>query len=127
MSTRDIYEYLAEEYQTITLEQQAQAGADAQFFTYRGIDIAGYDISIYSDSAGASPLSEGLDYTLSFRYTFKSASEQEDTYAGVRIDNVTYQGVDLWLSMKVIGGYTKYTGGQYENVSADATITPMSF
>jgi len=120
MSTRDIYEYTKGEYQTITLIKQSDATAAAKYITFMGVDMAGYDITIYSDSAGASPLTEGLDYTLMYKDTLRSVAESENIYAGYRIDTVVYQGVPLWVSMKTVGGYTKYLG-------VPNTFNPRSF
>jgi len=120
MSTRDIYEYTKGEYQTITLIKQSDATAAAKYITFMGVDMAGYDITIYSDSAGASPLTEGLDYTLMYKDTLRSVAESKNIYAGYRIDTVVYQGVPLWVSMKTVGGYTKYLG-------VPNTFNPRSF
>ncbi|RLD58464.1 MAG: hypothetical protein DRJ01_12530 [Bacteroidetes bacterium] len=127
MSINDVYEYKQGEYQDLTKIEQAAAGTNDTTFKYRGMQIAGYNINLFDDVIGTTQLILDTDYTLLYRDVKTSANESEDVFAGYNVINVAYQSVSLFLDIRCIGGYTKFTGGQYEEISTPQTITPLSF
>ena len=127
MSIKDIFEYKQGEYQDITKIEQSIAGTNNVPFIYRGMEVAGYNINLFDDAIGTTQLILDTDYTLLFRDITISGIESVDVFAGYTIINVAYQSVTLFLDIRCIGGYTKFTGGTYEEISSPQTITPPSF
>ena len=127
MSIKDIYEYKQGEYQDLTKIELSAAGTDDTTFLFRGMEIAGYNINLFDDAVGTTQLVLDTDYSLLFREVRVSALESVDVFAGYNVINVAYQSVSLFLDIRCVGGYTKFTGGQYEEISTPQTITPLSF
>ena len=127
MSIKDVYEYVQGEYQDLSKIEQDIAGIANVPFVYRGISISGYNINLYDDAIGTTQLVLDTDYSLLFRDNTISDNESENVFAGYTVINVAYQSVKLYLDIRCIGGYTKFTGGTYEEISTPQTITPPSF
>jgi len=128
MSIKDIYEHIVGEYQDLVKTKLLPATINVNTsFEYNGINIAGFNINIFNDSSGTYQLVLNTDYELVFRDKEASLLEGFDNYAGYKIINATYADIDLYLDIRCIGGYTKYTGGKYERVTSSSTITPKSF
>ncbi|RLD58466.1 MAG: hypothetical protein DRJ01_12540, partial [Bacteroidetes bacterium] len=127
MSIKDVYEYKLGEYQDLSKIEQDIAGTANVPFVYRGISISGYNINLFDDALGTTQLVLDTDYSLLFRDNTISDNESENVFAGYTVINVAYQSVKLYLDIRCIGGYTKFTGGTYEEISTPQTITPPSF
>jgi len=110
MSFSALYEYMRGEFQDVTRVPLAAAGVDpAWIIDPNGVKIAGHQIELWDADAGGTQLLEGVDYSLVFLDSGKTAAEGVDIWAGYQVINVAYQGIPLYLNMRVIGGYTKFS------------------
>jgi hypothetical protein len=107
MSTRDLHEYTPGQFQTITRLYQEPAGDDPKvILDAERVKLAGYDLELWSAATGGVQLIIGTDYTLQFRDDVASTTEGVDIYAGYLVINAAYQAVPLYLTGKIVGGYT---------------------
>ena len=112
MSFSNPYEYMHGEFQDVTRVPLAAAGVDpAWIIDPNGVKIAGYQIELWDAETGGTRLLEGVDYSLVFLDSGKTAAEGIDIWAGYQVINVAYQGIPLYLTARIIGGYTKHNGG----------------
>ncbi|RLD59696.1 MAG: hypothetical protein DRJ01_10960 [Bacteroidetes bacterium] len=127
MSIKDVFEYKQNEYQDLSKVEQAIAGTADANFDYLGLDIAGYNINLFDDAVGTTQLVLDTDYNLLYQDTKITVLEAVDVFAGYKIINPAYQSIPLFLDIRCVGGYTKFTGGFYQSVDSTTTITPQSF
>lgn len=107
MSTRDLHEYTPGQFQTVTRLYQEPAGDDPKvILDGNRVKLAAYDIELWSDVGGWVQLIIGTDYTLQFRDEEVSTTEGVDIYGGYLILNAAYQTDPLYLTGKIVGGYT---------------------
>jgi len=112
MSFSNLYEYMHGEFQDVTRVPLAAAGVDpAWIIDPNGVKIAGHQIELWDAETGGAQLLEGVDYSLVFLDSGKTAAEGIDIWAGYQVINVAYQGIPLYLTARIIGGYTKHNGG----------------
>jgi len=112
MSFINLYEYMHGEFQDVTRVPLAAAGVDpAWIIDPNGVKIAGHTIELWDAATGGTQLLEGVDYSLVFLDSGKTAAEGIDIWAGYQVLNVAYQGIPLYLTARIIGGYTKHNGG----------------
>ncbi len=112
MSFSALYEYMHGEFQDVTRVPLAAAGVDpAWIIDPSGVKIAGHQIELWDAETGGAQLLEGVDYSLVFLDSGKTAAEGVDIWAGYQVINVAYQGIPLYLTARIIGGYTKHNGG----------------
>jgi len=120
MSFSALYEYMHGEFQDVTRVPLAAAGVDpAWIIDPNGVKIAGYQIELWDAETGGTRLLEGVDYSLVFLDSGKTAAEGIDIWAGYQVINVAYQGIPLYLTARIIGGYTKHNGGIIEEYELD--------
>ena len=126
MSFSNPYEYMHGEFQDVTRVPLAAAGvAPAWIIDPNGVKIAGHQIELWDAETGGTRLLEGADYSLVFLDTGKTAAEGVDIWAGYQIINVAYQGIPLYLTARIIGGYTKYAEGRiiFDEAVGDQRVT----
>ena len=120
MSFSALYEYMHGEFQDVTRVPLAAAGVDpAWIIDPNGVKIAGHTIELWDAETGGTQLLEGVDYSLVFLDSGKTAAEGIDIWAGYQVINVAYQGIPLYLTARIIGGYTKHNGGIIEEYELD--------
>ena len=111
MSFLDKYEFIQGEYFDVFREPLAAADdTDQWFIDTNGVKVAGYNIELWDAATGGTQLIFGTDYSLVFKDTIKSSLLGQDIFAGFKIENPTYERITLYLDIRQIGGYTKYTG-----------------
>jgi len=120
MSFLNLYEYMHGEFQDVTRVPMAAAGVDpAWIIDPNGVKIAGHQIELWDAETGGAQLLEGVDYSLVFLDSGKTAAEGIDIWAGYQVINVAYQGIPLYITARIIGGYTKHNGGIVEEYELD--------
>ena len=113
MSVLNLYEYMHGEFQDVTRVPLAAAGVEpAWIIDPNGVKIAGYQIELWDAETGGTQLLEDSDYSLVFLDSGKTAAEGIDIWAGYQVLNVAYQGIPLYITARIIGGYTKYLSGR---------------
>ena len=111
MSFLDKYEFIQGEYFDVFREHLAAADdTDQWFIDTNRVKVSGYNIEVWDAATGGTQLIFGADYSLVFKDTIKSSLLGQDIFAGFKIENPTYEGIPLYLDIRQIGGYTKYTG-----------------
>ncbi len=126
MSFINLYEYMHGEFQDVTRMPMAAAGVDpAWIIDPNGVKIAGYQIELWDAETGGTQLLEGVDYSLVFLDSGKTAAEGVDIWAGYQVINVAYQGIPLYLTARIIGGYTQYSSGRiiFDELVGDQWVT----
>jgi len=123
MSFSALYEYMHGEFQDVTRVPLAAAGVDpAWVIDPNGVKIAGHQIELWDAETGGTQLLEGVDYSLVFLDSGKTAAEGVDIWAGYQVINVAYQGIPLYITARIIGGYTKHNGGIIEEYELDGQM-----
>ena len=113
MSFSALYEYMHGEFQDVTRVPLAAAGVDpAWVIDPNGVKIAGHQIELWDAETGGTQLLEGVDYSLVFLDSGKTAAEGVDIWAGYQVINVAYQGIPLYITARIIGGYTMHAEGR---------------
>jgi len=111
MSFLNYYEYIPGEYQDVSRDPLSAAGPDpAWFLDTNGVKLAGYNVELWDSVSGGVQLLEGTDYSLVYQDAEKSLSEGQPIWAGYQIITPIYQDVSLYLTIRMIGGYTVYHG-----------------
>ena len=111
MSFLNYYEYIPGEYQDVSREPLSAAGPDpAWFLDTNGVKLAGYNVELWDAVSGGVQLLEGTDYSLVYQDAEKSLSEGQPIWAGYQVITPIYQDVSLYLTIRMIGGYTVYHG-----------------
>ena len=126
MSFSALYEYMHGEFQDVTRVPLAAAGVDpAWIIDPNGVKIAGHQIELWDAETGGTQLLEGVDYSLVFLDSGKTAAEGIDIWAGYQVINVAYQGIPLYLTARIIGGYTQYPSGRivFDEAVGDQWVT----
>lgn len=125
MSVRDLHEYIPGQYQTITRLLQEPAGIDTKaILDPNRVRLAGDQIELWSAATGGVQLILGTDYTLQYRDDEISAIESVDVYGGYLIINAAYQTVNLYVTARIVGGYTfRPYRPQAVTVTVDTVLT----
>ncbi len=111
MSFLNYYEYIPGEYQDVSREPLSAAGPDpAWFLDTNGVKLAGYNAELWDSVSGGVQLLEGTDYSLVYQDAEKSISEGQPIWAGYQVITPIFQDVALYLTIRMIGGYTVYHG-----------------
>ena len=125
MSTRDLHEYVPGQYQDVTRLIQEPAGIDIKaILDAERVRLAGYNIELWDSPSGGVQLILGTDYALEYKDDDVSMSEGFDVFGGYLITTQAYQGVNLYLTARIVGGYTfrPYRPAAI-TVSADTVLT----
>jgi len=128
MSTRDPHEYVPGEYTQFTRFEEEPAGAlPVRLQDGNGVNLLGYDIQIWDSASGGVQLVENADYTLEFLDESVSTSEGFNVYGGYTIINAVYQDVPLFLTVKIVGGYTyrPYRPLVTKRLTSDTVLGPI--
>ena len=107
MSTRDLHEYTPGQFQTVTRLYQEPAADDPKvILDAERVKLAGYDLELWDAVTSGVQLILGTDYTLQFKDEEATTTEGVDIYGGYLVINAEYQAVPLYLTGKIVGGYT---------------------
>jgi len=126
MSFSALYEYSHGEFQDVTRVMLNAAGVDSVWIVDpNGVKIAGHTIELWDAEPGGTQLLEDVDYSLTFLDTGKTAAEGVDIWAGYQVLNVAYQGIPLYITARIIGGYTQYSSGRiiFDAPAGDQWVT----
>ena len=126
MSFSALYEYRHGEFQDVTRVMLNAAGVDSVWIVDpNGVKIAGHTIELWDAEPGGTQLLEDVDYSLTFLDTGKTAAEGVDIWAGYQVLNVAYQGIPLYITARIIGGYTQYSSGRiiFDEAVGDQWVT----
>jgi len=126
MSFSNLYEYMHGEFQDVTRVMLNASGVDSVWIIDpNGVKIAGHTIELWDAETGGTQLIEGVDYSLVFLDTGKTAAEGVDIWAGYQVLNVAYQGIPLYITARIIGGYTLYQDAGALNLPIGYTYTQL--
>lgn len=128
MSTRDPHEYIPGEFTQFTRFQRPPSGPEAiRLQDMNGVNLLGYDIQLWDSDTGGVQLVENADYTLMYIDESVTISEGFNVYGGYQIINAAYQDVDLYITVKIVGGYTyrPYRPLVTAQITTDTVLGPI--
>lgn len=129
MSNRDPHEYVPGEFTQFTRFQRPPSGAGpVRLQDMNGVNLLGYDIQLWDADTGGVQLVENADYSLMYIDESVTISEGFNVYGGYQILNAAYQDVNLYITVKIVGGYTyrPYRPLIVQQISTDTLISPTS-
>jgi len=124
MAIATLYNYDPLSPAQVTNELYEAVGADFfQLGTVKRAFQGGVNFEIWDDTdSNAVQLTEDVDYELGEIDTKYSDDAGYTVYTGVKILNVAYQAVDLYITYKVLGSYTDKT--TLDQIAVNTAATP---